>query len=786
MPSDDRSPTPAMPDVRARSRDPLRVLVPIGASALGGGELALLRFLEATPRDEVAFRCWLFAPGPLCAEMDARGIPWRILPRAWLRTPWGFARLQRELRRESPAVVYLHGSRVIALAARLDRIPCLERMNMPRVRGAGGWCRFRLLDRFFSNLNTRVLPVSEALAGELRARGVDARRIVVLRDFIDPARFHRPDLRAAARAELGIPDDACVVLNAGRMVPQKAQADFLAVAQHVGARFPAAHFVLAGDGPLRGAIEARASGLHLGERLHILPFRGDPAALFALADVYVQTARWEGLAAVIHEAMAARLGIVATDVGGTREALLPHPQHRLVPAGDVEALARALEELIGSRAHGAAVAAPPEFARAAACAHFVALLREAAGETMAAARRAAIVVLANDPWNSQWRRKQRLYSHLARTRTVYYLDPPFPALDLLRAPLAHARIPRSPRITRDASGVHVVRGAIGIPAERFLGRVRLLNARRQRAWARACLRHLDHAHGVHEPIVICYEPLLHPVRPLGAMRRLIYDVIDDYGEIAPSAIVRARSRARMEALAAESDLTLVVHDALRRRLEGHARELMILPHAADNEVFHPCADRGTRFAALREAGGIKAVFHGTLDERLDPRILTALLASGVTLLLAGECAWPQRVRRALRAAGDLRMLGPLSPAEAAALVAACDVGVLPYRRGRGMEGVGVLKRLEFYAAGLPVVATEAPPADMTAPALAQGMPGTSPVPGATGSQDGVLCAHTPDEFVQAVRRAAHADPEARARLVEIARANAWDERARQLEARLPE
>jgi glycosyltransferase involved in cell wall biosynthesis len=377
-------------------------------------------------------------------------------------------------------------------------------------------------------------------------------------------------------------------------------------------------------------------------------------------------------------------------------------------------------------------------------------------------------VLANDPWRSQWRRKQRLYSRLARTRPVYYLDPPFSALDLLRT-----RQPRSPRITRDASGVQIVRGAVGIPGERFFGRVRLLNARRQRAWARACLHHLDRARGVRDPIVICYEPLLHPVRPLGAMRRLIYDVIDDYGVLAPSAIVRARSKAQMEALAAECDLALVVHDALRRRLANHARTLLTLPHAADNEVFHPEADRGTRFAPLRQAGGIKAVFHGTLNERLDPQILVALLASGVTLFLAGECAWPQRLRRALRTAGDARLLGPLSPVDAAALVAACDVGVLPYRRGPGMEGVGVLKRLEFYAAGLPVVATEAPPADLT----------TATVDGsASGTRDAVLCARTPDDFVRAVRKAARADGEARARLIEIARAHDWDARVRQLES----
>jgi glycosyltransferase involved in cell wall biosynthesis len=394
MPADDRSRVAATPDARGArgpARDPLRVLVPIGSDGLGGSELALLRLMDGCPRSEIEFTCWVFRedePGGLCPELDARGIAWRPFPRVWLRSMWGLSRLERQLRRESPDVIYLHASRAIAWLARKARIPCIERINMPRAPGAGGWCRFAFIDRFCSNLNTRVLPVSEDLARELHARGVAPRKIVVLRDFIDPERFRGFEQRARARTELGLGPDARVVLSMGRMAPEKAHGDFLHLAVRLGARDQRWQFVLAGDGPLREWLEQRVSDLGIYRRCRILPFRRDVASLLAAADVYVQTSHWEGLATVILEAMAAGLPIAATDVGGTREALAEYPYHRLVVPGDTGAMLAAVEELWARADDGArreahpsrvSVPFPVEFTREAVRAHFVRIVREAAG-----------------------------------------------------------------------------------------------------------------------------------------------------------------------------------------------------------------------------------------------------------------------------------------------------------------------------------------------------------------------------------------------------------------------
>jgi teichuronic acid biosynthesis glycosyltransferase TuaH len=384
-----------------------------------------------------------------------------------------------------------------------------------------------------------------------------------------------------------------------------------------------------------------------------------------------------------------------------------------------------------------------------------------------ASQRRPVIVLANSPWHAQWRRKQQLFSRLAALRPVYYIDPPFSALDFLRGAKSLSALVRRPiQVTTEPCGVHRVTGHPGIPAERFAGRIQLANAARHRRWLHGRLRSLTRDEGLREPVVLCYEPLLHPVRELMPAGHFVYDVLDDYATLHPSRAVGRRLDRAMRSLAAECDLTLVPNETLAQRLRADTRHLELLPHGVDIARFRPEAHIGSRFAPLADGRGVRAVFHGTLNARIDREILSALLAAGITLVLAGENGWTRRAFRRLQTQGKLHYFGLLACDEAAALVAACDVGLLPYRRAPGMEGVGTLKLLEFYSAGLPVVATAPVAGALRAPAL--------------------QIADDPRAFVAAVRHAATLGASERAAGFTIARANTWDERTRQLDAWLPE
>lgn len=105
---------------------------------------------------------------------------------------------------------------------------------------------------------------------------------------------------------------------------------------------------LIGDGPWRKAVEKRVEDLSLVRRVRFLGARKDVAQLLARAQVVVLSSKWEGLPRTILEAMRAGLPVVASDVGGVREAVADGETGFLVPRGDVAVLRDRLLRLIQS------------------------------------------------------------------------------------------------------------------------------------------------------------------------------------------------------------------------------------------------------------------------------------------------------------------------------------------------------------------------------------------------------------------------------------------------------
>src|SRR4029079_18459957 len=82
------------------------------------------------------------------------------------------------------------------------------------------------------------------------------------------------------------------------------------------------HFVMAGDGELRPAIEERIRQHGIADNVTLLGWQSDMPEVYRNLDIVVLTSLWEGLPCVFSEAMASELPIVATNVGGAREAIL--------------------------------------------------------------------------------------------------------------------------------------------------------------------------------------------------------------------------------------------------------------------------------------------------------------------------------------------------------------------------------------------------------------------------------------------------------------------------------
>jgi len=290
----------------------------------------------------------LAAPGAsaLAARARAEGFPVHPVD---MRGTWdlgsalALASLHRSLR---PDVVHWHAARAHALGAMASllapgpRRVLSRRVDFPVRRSPGS----RLL---YALPVDAILAISAGVRDALVASGVPSARIRVVPSGIDVAPFERPFDREAVRRKLGLTPDVLLVLQVAALAPHKSQSDLLRAARIVAKARPDVRFWVAGDGPLRTALEAERQNLGLAERVQFLGFREDVVDLLRSADLFCVSSYLEGLGTSTLDAMASGLPVVATNVGGIPEIVKHGETGLLVPPRDPEAIARAILALVG-------------------------------------------------------------------------------------------------------------------------------------------------------------------------------------------------------------------------------------------------------------------------------------------------------------------------------------------------------------------------------------------------------------------------------------------------------
>ncbi|MDQ7008119.1 MAG: glycosyltransferase family 4 protein [Acidobacteriota bacterium] len=331
---------------------------------LGGAQQNTLYTVAHLDRDR--FEPILVAGSGGLLEAQARAVeglhfetcPHLARPVAPGRDLLALADLRRRLQRLAPQIVHTHSSKagiLGRLAAVLAGVPII----VHTVHGWGftplqsilGQRIFVSLERFAAQLSTQLVAVSRANALEGQRRKIAAAEAFeVIYSGIEIDRFETvaedETIRRRARQALGLPAEAPLAGMIACLKPQKAPLDYVLVAERVRREVPGAHFLLAGDGELRAAVEAEVGSRGLEGRFHLLGWRRDPEQVLAAIDVLVLTSRHEGLPRVIPEAMAAGRPVVVTAVDGSPEAVEEGETGFLAEAGDVERLARGVTALL--------------------------------------------------------------------------------------------------------------------------------------------------------------------------------------------------------------------------------------------------------------------------------------------------------------------------------------------------------------------------------------------------------------------------------------------------------
>ncbi len=147
---------------------------------------------------------------------------------------------------------------------------------------------------------------------------------------------------ALQRKDFYTPDTAPLILALGRLHENKA---FEVLLEAIG-RVPDAYLWIAGEGPLRGALEQQAEALGVKPRVRFLGWREDTASLLATCDIFVCPSRHEPLGNVVIEAWAQGVPVVATDSLGPGTLIDDMETGVLVPVDDGPTLGRALRHVI--------------------------------------------------------------------------------------------------------------------------------------------------------------------------------------------------------------------------------------------------------------------------------------------------------------------------------------------------------------------------------------------------------------------------------------------------------
>jgi glycosyltransferase involved in cell wall biosynthesis len=187
-----------------------------------------------------------------------------------------------------------------------------------------------------------IITVSGALKNKLVGLGIDAERIVVLRNGVDLELF-RPMPQKVARESLGMGDGPLMV-SVGNLVPEKGHE----LAIEALAELPEMHLAIVGEGPERDNLQRHAERQGLLQRVTFLPVRpqSELRLIYSAADVLMLTSTREGWPNVLLEAMACGTPVVAANVGGVPEIVTEAAAGCVVMARNGTAFAHAVRAVL--------------------------------------------------------------------------------------------------------------------------------------------------------------------------------------------------------------------------------------------------------------------------------------------------------------------------------------------------------------------------------------------------------------------------------------------------------
>ncbi len=323
----------------------------------GGGQIALLNVLREFQRVRAGVKCCIVCPPnaelgtraqaygieTISLELGAiektRGRAWNLAQRVVPTT-----RLLHVTRRLRPDIILANSAfsfLASVFTAKLARVPIVWWEHNTTLPSNA------ILKRMIGWAN-HIVVVSELIREQFIQLVPAAReKISVLYNGVEGERFYdKRESKNEILREWGWNQDKRVVGTLSRLAPEKGVEYFIETAARIARVRDDVNFLIVGDGVERARLEKQARELNLPSRVRFLGFREDVENYLRAMDVVLLTSLEEAFPLVVLEAMASARPVVATDVGGVCEQIVNGETGILVPPRDVDAMTRAVLELL--------------------------------------------------------------------------------------------------------------------------------------------------------------------------------------------------------------------------------------------------------------------------------------------------------------------------------------------------------------------------------------------------------------------------------------------------------
>lgn len=327
----------------------MNILIAESSMAVGGQELAVLLHAERLLKRGHRIRLVLEPRSPIMAMARERGLPVEPFAMRQWRLPISILAFRQLMKRERPEIVHVNSSRdswIAALSSRLlnprPKVIRTRHISAPLNNNATTQLLYR---RLFDMV---IVTGSERNRQDLIHRdGLSPDRVASFPIGLDVEQFSPAKPRHDIRVELGIPSGHLLVGMISYLRDYKGHRYLVEAATKVLKQYPAAAFLIVGEGPEEQNIRAQIERLGLTADVRMLGFRDDLLDVFRSLNLFViPTVEGDTIPQVLMQALAIGLPVVSTTTGSIPDVVAEGESGFLVPPRDPDALADRIVRLL--------------------------------------------------------------------------------------------------------------------------------------------------------------------------------------------------------------------------------------------------------------------------------------------------------------------------------------------------------------------------------------------------------------------------------------------------------